>query len=135
MIVMIYTALTGIARHVMKEILAARVRTVEIRSPNNFFALLNIQPGDKIFLTESSPTDVISGTSGLITDVQALQVVTHRVIQSSEDYYEEREAQAARVQLHLVGIGRVKRAAVPEVGEVGAPLRLDVEEVRYCDAR
>ncbi|MFB3764297.1 MAG: DUF473 domain-containing protein [Methanotrichaceae archaeon] len=132
---MIYTALTGIARHVIKELLAARVRTVEIRSPNNFFALLNVQPGDRIFLTESSASDVVSGTRGLITDVQALQVVTHRVIQSSEDYYEEREAQAARVQLHLFGIGRVRRAAATEVGEIGAPLRLDVEEVRYCDAR
>ncbi len=132
---MIYTALTGLARHVMKELLAARVRTVEIRSPNNFFALLNVQPGDKVFLTESSASDIVSGTNGLIADVQALQIVTHRVIQSSEDYYEEREAQAARVQLHLFGIGRVRRATATEVGEIGAPLRLDVEEVRYCDAR
>lgn len=131
---MIYTALTGIARHVMKELLAARVRTVEIRSPNNFFALLNVQPGDRIFLTDSSASDVMGGTRGIIADVQALQVVTHRVIQSSEDHYEEREAQAARVQLHFLGTGRVRRAAVPDVGEIGAPLRLDVEEVRYCDA-
>lgn len=129
---MIYITLTGIARHVMKELLAARVRTLEIRSPNNFFALLGVRPGDKIFLTESSASDVVNGTSGLITDVQALQTITHRVIQSSEDYYEERESQAARVQLHLLGIGRVRRAAAQEKGE---PLRLDVEEVRYCDAR
>lgn len=132
---MIYVTLTGIARHVMKDLLAARVRTVEIRSPNNFFALLGVRPGDRMFLTESSASDVVSGTSGLIADVQALQIITHRVIQSREDYYEEREAQAARVQLHLLGIGRVRRAATREVGEIGAPLRLDVEEVRYCDAR
>jgi len=44
---MIYVALTGIARHVMKELLAARVRTVEIRSPNNFVALLNSKPGTR----------------------------------------------------------------------------------------
>ncbi len=134
---MIYITLTGIARHVMKELLAARVRTVEIRSPNNFFALLNIQPGDSIFLTESSAPDVVTGTNGLIASVQGLQVITHRVIQSSEDYYEEREAQAARAQLRLVGVGRVRRAAAAaqEVGEIGAPMKLDVEEVRYCDAR
>ena len=47
---MIYTALSGLARHVMKELLAARVRTVEIRSPNNFLALLGVQPGARIFL-------------------------------------------------------------------------------------
>ncbi len=132
---MIYVTLTGISRHVMKELLAARVRTLEIRSPNNFFALLNVRPGDKVFLTESSASDVVNGTSGLITDVLALQVITHRVIQSREDYYEEREAQAARAQLRLMGIGRVRRSAARDVGEAIAPLRLDVEEVKYCDAR
>jgi hypothetical protein len=129
---MIYVALTGLARHAMRELLAARVRTVEIRSPNNFFALMNTEPGDRVFLTESSAPDVVSGTSGLIAGVQAMQIITHRVIQSSEDYYEEREAQAARAQLHLIGMGRVRRPAVAERGE---PLRLDVEELRYCDAR
>jgi hypothetical protein len=129
---MIYVALTGLAKHVIRELLAARVRTVEIRSPNNFFALMTTEPGDRVFLTESSAPDVVSGTSGLIADVQAMQIITHRVIQSSEDYYEEREAQAARAQLHLMGMGRVRKAVVAERGE---PLRLDVEELRYCDAR
>jgi hypothetical protein len=129
---MIYFALTGLARHVIRELLATRVRTVEIRSPNNFFALMNTEPGDRIFLTESSAPDIVNGTNGLIADVQAIQIITHRVIQSSEDYYEEREAQAARVQLHLMGMGRVRKAMAQERDE---PLRLDVEEARYCDAR
>lgn len=116
----------------MKELLAARVRTIEIRSPNNFFALSNVQPGEKIFITESSALDIVSGTNGLITDVRGLQTITHRVIQSSEDYYEEREAQAARAQLQLIAIGRVRRVAS---SEKRIPLMLDVDEVRYCDAR
>jgi hypothetical protein len=128
---MIYIALTGIARHVMKELLAARVRTVEIRSPNNFVALLNAKPGDKIFLTESSAPDILLGTNGLIARVLGIQMITHRVIQSSEDYYEEREAQAARVQLQLAGVGRVRRVTAFEVGE---PLELDADQVKYCDA-
>lgn len=128
---MIYVALTGIARHVMKELLAARVRTVEIRSPNNFVALLNAKPGDKIFLTESSAPDILLGTNGLIANVLEIQMITHRVIQSSEDYYEEREAQAARVQLQLAGVGRVRRVASFEMGE---PLELEVDRVKYCDA-
>lgn len=128
---MIYFALTGIARHVMKELLAARVRTVEIRSPNNFVTLLNAKPGDKIFLTESSAPDILLGTNGLIASVMGIQMITHRVIQSSEDYYEEREAQAARVQLHLAGVGRVRRVTSFEVGE---PLELEVDKVKYCDA-
>jgi hypothetical protein len=129
---MIYVALTSIARHVMKELLAARVRTVEIRSPNNFFALQDVTPGDRIFLTESSALDITLGTNGLIASVRALQTITHRVIQSSEEYYEEREAQAARVQLQLVGVGRVRKVATDERG---IPLTLEVDEVRYCDAR
>lgn len=128
---MIYVALTGIARHVMKELLAARVRTVEIRSPNNFVALLNAKPGDKIFLTESSAPDILLGTNGLIANILGIQMITHRVIQSSEDYYEERESQAARVQLQLAGVGRVRRVASFEMGE---PLELEVDRVKYCDA-
>ena len=129
---MIYVALTGLARHMMRELLAARVRTVEIRSPNNFFTLLKVQPGDKIFLTESSAPDIVPGTNGLIASVRGLQTITHRTIQSSEDYYEEREAQAARAQLQLVGVGRVRKITS---FEPGSPLTLEVDEVRYCDAR
>jgi hypothetical protein len=129
---MIYIALTGLARHVMKELAVARVRTLEIRSPNNFFALLGVQLGDRIFLTESSAPDIVPGTGGLITSIRALQTITHRTVQSSEDYYEEREAQAARAQLQLVGVGRVRKITN---FEPGTPLMLDVDEVRYCDAR
>ena len=70
---MIYIALTGLARHVIKELTAAKVRTVEIRSPNNFFALLGVQPGDRIFLTEASAPDIVPGTAGLIVAVRAIQ--------------------------------------------------------------
>ena len=129
---MIYIALTGLARHVMNELTAARVRTVEIRSPNNFFTLLGVQPGDRIFLTQSSAPDIVPGTGGLIASIKALQIITHRTVQSNEDYYEERESQAARAQLQLVAVGRVRKITN---FEPGTPLMLDVDEVRYCDAR
>jgi len=129
---MIYIALTGLARHVMNELTAARVRTVEIRSPNNFFTLLRVQPGDRIFLTQSSAPDIVPGTGGLIASIKALQIITHRTVQSNEDYYEERESQAARAQLQLVAVGRVRKITN---FEPGTPLMLDVDEVRYCDAR
>jgi uncharacterized protein len=129
---MIYIALTGLARHVMKELTVAKVKTVEIRSPNNFFTLLGVQPGDRVFLTESSAPDIVPGTGGLIASIRALQIITHRTVQSSEDYYEEREAQAARAQLQLVAVGRVRKITN---FEPGTPLMLDVDEVRYCDAR
>jgi uncharacterized protein len=129
---MIFVTLTGLSRHVMKELLVARVRTVEIRSPNNFNALLGAQTGDKVFLVEASPLDIVPGTNGLITSIRALEVITHRTVQSSEDYYEEREAQAARVQLQLLGLGRVRKIAS---FEPGSPLTLDVDDVKYCNAR
>ncbi len=129
---MIYIALTGLAKHVLKELSSAKVRTVEIRSPNNFYALLAAQPGDRIFLTDSSAPDIVPGTVGLIASIRALQTITHRTIQTSQDYYEEREAQAARVQLQLMAVGRVRKITN---FEPGTPLTLDVDEVRYCDAR
>jgi len=129
---MIYIALTGLSRHVMNELTVARVRTVEIRSPNNFFALLGVHPGEKIFLTQSSAPDIVPGTGGLIAGIRSLQIITHRTVQSNEDYYEECESQAARIQLQLVGVGRVRKITN---FEPGTPLMLDVDEVRYCDAR
>jgi len=129
---MIYVALTGIARHVIKELLAARVRTVEIKSPNNFVALLHIEPGERIFLTEASAPDIVPGTNGLIAGIKEVQLITHRVIQSTDNYYEEREAQAARAQLQLVGIGRVRKVTS---FEVGSPLEIEVDDVKFCDAR
>lgn len=129
---MIYTALTGITRRVIKELLSSRVRTLELRSPNNFMAMLNIQPGERIFLTEVSAPDVTNGTNGIIAKVSGVQIITHRTVQSTDDYYEERESQAARVQLQLVALGRVRSAASPESV---LPLRLEVDEVRYCEAR
>jgi len=129
---MIYIALTGLAKHVLKELSSAKVRTVEIRSPNNFYALLAAQPGDRLFLTDSSAPDIVPGTVGLIANIRALQTITHRTIQTSQDYYEEREAQAARVQLQLMAVGRVRKITN---FEPGTPITLDVDEVRYCDAR
>ncbi len=43
----------------------------------------------------------------------------------------EREAQAARVQLQLAGVGRVRRVTSFEVGE---SLELEVDQVEHCDA-
>ena len=90
----------------MKELLTARVRTLEIRSPNNFFALIEASsPEIRYFLLNPVHLIFVPGTSGLITSIRALEVITHRTIQSNEEYYEEREAQAARAQLQLIGLG------------------------------
>ena len=125
-------AITGISRQVVKELMANGVRTVEIRSPHNFLALLQVSPGDVIFVTETCAPDVVAGTMGLLARVKELQVVTHRLIQAGADFYEESEAQAARAQLEVVGHGRVRRGAE---FEMGSPHILEVDEVCYYDAR
>jgi uncharacterized protein len=127
-----YITLSGIARHVLNDLITHRIRTLEIRSPNNFYALLHVRPDDRIFLTEASIQDIVVGTTGLIASVRAIQLMTHKVIQSRDHYYEEREVQAARTQLQLLAMGRVKKV---EPHEMGSTLRLEVDEVRYCDAR
>jgi len=129
---MIYITLTGISRRVMSDLIANRVRTIEIRSPQNFLAMIEAKPGDRLFLTESSAQDIMLGTNGLIVSIIGMEIITHRTIQSGEDFYEERESMAARAQLHLEAVGRVRR---PGVIELGDPLKIEVDEVRYCNAR
>jgi len=125
-------ALTGISRQVLKDLMTNRLRTIEIRSPQNFFTIRAALPGDRIFLTEATFTDVVAGTSGLIALVKEVQTMTHRTVQSSDYYYEEIESQAARVQLQLLGLGRARRIVSFEPGQ---PLTLEVDEVRHCSAR
>ena len=129
---MICYALTGISRQVLKDLFSNHIRTLEIRSPHNFVALINISPGDTVFLTESSIFDVVPGTRGFITRVNEVHIATHKLIHAGDYYYEEREAQAARVQLRLIGLGRVRGVKLQEIGE---PLTLDIDELKYCDAR
>lgn len=124
-------ALTGISRQVIRELLANGIRTLEIRSPNNFIALLHSGPGDVIFLTEASGSDVVNGTGGLLARIREIQMVTHKVVQAGADFYEEREAQAARVQLATVGHGRVRGA---KGFKLGYPTVLEVDAVCYYDA-
>ena len=129
---MICVALTGISNQVLKDLFSNYIRTLEIRSPHNFFALVNVKPDDPVFLTEASASDIVPGTSGYITRVREIQIVTHRLVQAGDFYYEEREVQAGRVQLRLVGLGRVRKI---ESTKIGMPMLLDVDEIRYCDAR
>jgi uncharacterized protein len=131
-IFMMYITLTGISRRVMRDLLTNRVRTIEIRSPQNFLAMIEAKPGDRLFLTEASSQDIVAGTNGTIASIMGIEIITHRTIQSGEDFYEEREAMAARSQLHLEAVGRVRRPGTIVIGE---PLKIEVDEVRYCNAR
>jgi hypothetical protein len=120
------------SKQVMKDLMANKIRTVEIRSPQNFFSLQGLALGDRVFLTEASAVDVVPGTGGLIARANGIQIMTHRMVQSGDYFYEEVESQAIRVQLQLLALGRVRSI---RSFEVGSPFVLEVDEIRYCNAR
>ena len=127
-----YIAITGISSQVLKELQDNRVRTIEIRSPHNFFSAHATNPGDKIFLTKSGYDDINTGTIGLLARIKGRQVSMHRILHKSDEIFEESETFAARLQLELEGIGRVRKV---EETTLGKPLVVDADKVTYLEAR
>ncbi len=109
-------ALTGISNYVMRDLANRVLLTIEIRSPQNFFAILNVDVGDPIFLSQTSRNDVSAGTTGIISRVQRRDISMHKIVQSNDLFYEERETMLARIQLVAEGIGRVRRIVRSELG-------------------
>ncbi len=109
-------ALTGISNHVMRDLENRAFLTIEIRSPQNFFAILNVDVGDPVFLSQASRNDVSAGTTGLISRVQRRDISMHKIVQSNDLFYEERETMLARIQLVAEDIGRVQRIVRSELG-------------------
>jgi|LGOV01.1.fsa_nt_gb hypothetical protein len=109
-------ALTGISNYVMRDLENRVLLTIEIRSPQNFFAILNVDVGDPIFLSQTSRNDVSAGTTGIISRVQRRDISMHKIVQSNDLFYEERETMLARIQLVAEGIGRVQRIVRSELG-------------------
>ncbi len=127
-----YIALTGISENVMKELKNHVLRTIEIRSPQNFFAVLKVNAGDYVFLTHTSAQDVTGGTIGVLAKVLKHQISTHRVLHSNEMFYEEREMTMARIQLEPNYITRIRKVVCSEIGEVA---RVIVDESSCYEAR
>lgn len=124
--------LSGISHHVLRELEHEKIKTIEIRSPNNFQSILRTVVGDVIFLTATSQQDVRTGTTGLISQIREKQVSMHRVIQKTPEFYEESEFQLARLQLEMRGHGRVRRAECCVLGEATV---VDADEVRFFEGR
>ena len=130
--VMKYIVLSGISIYALTELENNTVKTIELRSPNNFLSALVMDIGDTIFLTPTSLGDVRPGTSGVIAMVIEKQISTHRLVHKMEEFYEEAEVQMARLQLHVKGRARVRRA---ECCDIGMATIVDAEEVLYFDGR
>ena len=125
-------ALTGISDGVMKELRNHVLRTIEIRSPQNFFTVLGINAGDYVFLTHTSAQDVTGGTVGVLARVLKHQISTHRILQSNEMFYEEREMTMARIQLEPKHVTRISKVVCNEIGEVA---RVIVDKTSQYEAR
>lgn len=126
-----YVALTGMSERVISE-LRNHALTIEIRSPHNFFAAYKSNVGDFIFITHTSPEDLRGGTMGIIAKILKHQVITHRVIQSNDVYYEEREMTLLRIQLEPRFIARVLRAKSNQICKAA---KVEAEEMPFFDAR
>ena len=110
-----YIALTGIADSLIEVLKRHHLRTLEIRSPQNFVGVLGLNAGDSVLLTSTSLQDLTDGTQGLIAKVVKKQVSVHSVISSNELYIEEREAMSARIQLECKCVARIKNVISNEL--------------------
>lgn len=132
MIDMEYKTLTGISYATMHDLKEHMLRTIEIRSPQNFLASLNLDVGEDIFLTSTSTQDLTPGTMGVIGTVTQHQVATHRIVNSNDNYYEERETTMVRLQIRPRCVGRISKVKSNQIGHVTLT---DAEAVSFYDAR
>ena len=111
-----YVALTGMSERVIYAVKHHRLLTIEIKSPHNFVAALNLGVGDLLLLTHTSHDDVTSGSSGIVAKVKH-QVSTQRTTQTTEQYCEERESISLRIQLDPRCVARVSKVINNKIGE------------------
>ena len=127
-----YMAITGILSNVLTELQENRIKSIEIHSPHNFFTIHDAEIGSLVFLTKTSFSDISTGTYGLIARINQKQIAIHRVTQSTDVIYEEYETYAARLQLELYGLGRVRKV---EQLTLGKPCIVEVDKVTYLEAK
>ncbi|KKG08931.1 hypothetical protein EO98_13690 [Methanosarcina sp. 2.H.T.1A.6] len=127
-----YIALTGIADSVIEVLKKHELRTLEIRTPQNFFGVLGLNAGDNVLLTSASLQDLTDGTSALIAKIVQMQISVHSIVSSNDIYCEEREAMSARIQLECRCMARVKSVVSNELGK---PVRVDAREISCYEAR
>ncbi|CAB49049.1 DUF473 domain-containing protein [Pyrococcus abyssi] len=96
--------LSGIARRALDSLMRNPYRTLEIRSARNYLTLERLHEGDLVFLTYESLEDVTRGTEGIIAKITRIEKMHQRIPWEESD---EREISICRVQLKLVGLGRI----------------------------
>ncbi|WP_461866373.1 DUF473 family protein [Thermococcus sp.] len=95
--------LTGISRRVLDDLLRNPYKTVELRSARNIEAVENMHM-KRVFLTYETFHDVTRGTEGLIAEILKFEEMDQRILWEESD---EREQTVVRLQLKLLGLGKV----------------------------
>ncbi len=127
-----YIVFSGISQQVLRSLEQDKIKTIEIRSPHNFLSALKTDIGDVVFLTSTSLRDIRPGITGIIAKIREKQISMHRMVQRTEDFYEEAEVQMARLQLELKGHARVRRAICCAIGEVAI---VDADQMLFFEGR
>ncbi len=98
-------ALTSISPRALRDLLHDRIRTLELKNIHNLNALMDINIGDLLFITAKSKEDIKRGDEGYIARVRSKQISAQRIVQF--EIFEEHETIVGRVQLEIMGNGRV----------------------------
>lgn len=96
--------LGGIARRTLDQLMRNPYRTIEVRSARNVIVTRKLKPGERVFLTYETPQDITRGTEGIIAEVLKIEEMEQRIPWEESD---EREVTVCRIQLRLVGLGKV----------------------------
>lgn len=103
MIIVKINALTGISPAIIAELKKYKPRTLELQSAHNIITLMDVLPGDHIFLTEIDLDDLCLGDQGIIVEVLSITINMKRMIEYIQPYYcEERERMSARLKVKYV---------------------------------
>ena len=129
---MAYITITGLHKGSLDDLLSNNLKTLEIRSPHNFFSLIEVDVGTEVFLTTSSLHDLNKGTIGIMAEIVAKTVSMHRVFQGIEGFFEEHETLMARIQVRPINYGRIVEV---KSNIVGKAVLVEIHPVTSFDAR
>lgn len=124
--------LTGISKESIDDLMRHRIRTFDIRSTHNLIIFSEIKVGEKIFITDVVPPDLVPGLCGYIATVNGIDIRMHRTTYTTPINIEERETMAGRIQLIMHSRGKIRDVQSIENYK---PIYVDAIEVTICDAR
>jgi len=125
-----YIALTSISSAIIRDLMAHKLRSMELRSAHNIFSMMAIRVGDCVFITDRSIHDLVPGSRGVIARVRSKEVNLHRSLHYVDGITEERETLTIRAQFEMVTMGRIRRILK---NEFGSPVIVEADAIPYYE--